>query len=589
MAVRALAYALLPLLLVFGATLAWQPTFLIILNGQVSDALMRWNGPQPAPSQVSIIAFDDAALAGVGPHQEARAEIAEMVELATQAGARAIALDYLFVGQTPHDARLAKALADSPQAYLALAPIGGAAPASDALRAAILRSGLGATVTQAEAASFPLGPDDGILAGALLGHVAIVPDADGVLRHVQPQALVLGVSVPSLALAASAVPPPATDQIRLSYYGPEATIETFSPQRVREGLADLKDRVVFVGTSATGFGDRYATPFDKALPGVEVLATAAANLLSDKTLIHGPRAFLISLLCAFAIALLLSLALQHMQPVPAFLCLIAACALALVLSFVAQRNLYLLFTAQILISLLLTAALGALFKIIEARREGQNLARFTSPALRDTVRRHGSLGTGQREIDAAAICIDVVGFTARSAGQEAAETARFLQQVHSTVERSVLPFGGVVEHFTGDGVMVIFGLSPSDAPPRTAAMQAIAEFEAELGRLNQHLRAAQEPAIRVRISAHAGRALPSILGGQEQGHITITGPVLIGAARLQEVAKTLGADLIVSAAMDRNACPDLRDFGAQEIRGWAERLSCFGRVPAPETHDSRPC
>src|SRR5690606_5837174 len=63
-----------------------------------------------------------------------------------------------------------------------------------------------------------------------------------------------------------------------------------------------------------------------------------------------------------------------------------------------------------------------------------------------------------REQPAAILFIDIAGFTGRSARIGPGETARFLRQFHARVEETVLRHGGVLEQFTGDGAMVMFGV-----------------------------------------------------------------------------------------------------------------------------------
>jgi serine/threonine-protein kinase len=50
--------------------------------------------------------------------------------------------------------------------------------------------------------------------------------------------------------------------------------------QIQPGL--FKDKIVIVGPTATGTGDRFATPISGQLPGVEVIATSVANILRQR-------------------------------------------------------------------------------------------------------------------------------------------------------------------------------------------------------------------------------------------------------------------------------------------------------------------
>ncbi|MEY8842976.1 CHASE2 domain-containing protein, partial [Cribrihabitans sp. XS_ASV171] len=85
-----------------------------------------------------------------------------------------------------------------------------------------------------------------------------------------------------LSLGAATVPLDLRGALPLNFYGPAGTIRTLSVADLPE--TGLEDAIVFVGATATGFGDRHATPFDAAFPGVELHATLAANLIGGHVL-----------------------------------------------------------------------------------------------------------------------------------------------------------------------------------------------------------------------------------------------------------------------------------------------------------------
>lgn len=583
---------------IFLLLLVVVPGLSTIADGQIADAMMRLRQVQPPPDQIVIVATtrdgDASIKAGSG-----RSAVIEAIDIAQQAGAAAIAVDHLLTGSSPDDPRFSELLNNPPKTVLAIAPKGGAGPPSDALRRALIGSAFdkvsGAAADPAGDISYPIAPVDQLLGSADLGHVAVATDPDGVLRQVAMGARVGSVILPFLPLAAlgrdeplemgpdgvrigdDAPHPLGSDGwLRLSYYGPEGSIPTLSLDQAREHPERLRGRIVFVGSTAIGFGDRHTTPMDVALPGVEVLATTAANLLQRSYLLHGVPELLASCAIGFGLGFAVIFGFGRLPPVLAFcaaFCVVLAGAGVIWLAFL---NGHLLFPAEIGLVVASAAALAGGRRMRTERRAARNLERFTDPGLRGVLREHGGLTHGDEEIEAAALCIDVVGFAARSDKMTASGTAEFLSLFHGAVEQAVLPHGGVVEHYTGDGVMVIFGLT--DRPlPRQDAANAARQLEVGMAALNQTLTDQGVPACAVRITGHAGRALPVVLGGQQQRHITITGPVLTGAARLQDVAKSLGAEVLFSAAFCAGDTEGLTDYGLQDVRGWREALHCFGR------------
>jgi len=75
----------------------------------------------------------------------------------------------------------------------------------------------------------------------------------------------------------------------LRFYGPSGTFPEFGAWRAINGELepdDVRGQVVVVGATATGTGDRFATPFDRVMPGVEIFATAISNLLAGDGLVR---------------------------------------------------------------------------------------------------------------------------------------------------------------------------------------------------------------------------------------------------------------------------------------------------------------
>lgn len=73
----------------------------------------------------------------------------------------------------------------------------------------------------------------------------------------------------------------------INYYGGVGTFPTepatnFLPQAMPQ--SDLRDKIVFLGVTVTGFQDFLATPLAKRLPGVEKLATSTSNILQSDAL-----------------------------------------------------------------------------------------------------------------------------------------------------------------------------------------------------------------------------------------------------------------------------------------------------------------
>lgn len=254
-------------------------------NNLVYDALIRLQGG-PADEAVVIVAIDDRSLQTLGRWPWPRAVHADMIDRLTQTGPRAVAYDVLFTEPEADDPALAAALTRAGNVYL---PLLVDAPGAD-----------GAPWRVVEPAP-PLARS-----AAGLGHVNLTVDGDGVIRRLPlymqggEQAwsqLIVPLArtrVPARAPDPDAATPYALMAARpeaIAYRGPPGRFRTLSFADVLSGevpAAFLKDKLVLVGATAPGLGDRYATPaapHGELSPGVEIQAALLQTLLEG----GGPR------------------------------------------------------------------------------------------------------------------------------------------------------------------------------------------------------------------------------------------------------------------------------------------------------------
>ena len=253
-------------------------------NGTIYDGLMRLRGGVPDDA-VTVVAIDNRSLETIGRWPWPRRVHAELIDRLAAANVRAVGYDILFTEPTGDDAALAEAITRAGRVYLPMAvdPLG--------------EDGAPWRLIQ------PL-PD---LAGAAagLGHVNLTADDDGVVRRL-PYAVQTGEAVwPHLAVRlfmASGRPALDIEPVRLTgpatadhapllaWRGPPGRFRTVSAVDLLRGETPrdaLAGKLVLVGMTADGQGDRYAGPTSvggRLFPGVEIQAVLLDSLLSDATL-----------------------------------------------------------------------------------------------------------------------------------------------------------------------------------------------------------------------------------------------------------------------------------------------------------------
>lgn len=234
--------------------------------------------PRAASSGILVVAIDDASLAKLGAWPWPRERHATLIERLGGAQPRAILYDVLFTegaADSAQDAALAKAMT---RARVYLPVLAGPEPVPPIPILAERTAGTGAVDVHLDA--------DGLVRRAAFGTV-----------QTPPLAWVLASD-----LAASAPRPISPALIRFA--DPEAGYATVSFASVLAGEvpdAFTKDRIVLVGATAAGLGERFPTPLSGGaanMPGVELQANVIDNLLGGHLVWEAPRAAVIAVCLA---------------------------------------------------------------------------------------------------------------------------------------------------------------------------------------------------------------------------------------------------------------------------------------------------
>lgn len=173
------------------------------------------------------------------------------------------------------------------------------------------------------------------------------------------------------------------------------------------------------------------------------------------------------------------------------------------------------------------------------------LSQFLSPVVLQAISSSDpETVLSPREADVSVLFCDLRGFTSRSE-QQASDLLGLLNRVSQALgvmTQHILGFGGVVGDFHGDAAMGFWGwpLPQNDAVARAcrAALAIRSAFEAaDLG--------SPLADFRIGIGIASGRAVAGKIGTIDQVKVTVFGPVVNLASRLEGMTKTLQAPILL--------------------------------------------
>jgi adenylate cyclase len=164
--------------------------------------------------------------------------------------------------------------------------------------------------------------------------------------------------------------------------------------------------------------------------------------------------------------------------------------------------------------------------------------------------------------------LDIRGFTAMTRRRSAEETVALLNAFFAEMIEVVDRNNGIINKFLGDGFMALFG-APLDDP--AAARNALAAARAMIDAVGGWNDSHPGWALKVGIGVHLGEAVTGTVGSPQRKEYTVIGDTVNLAARLEQLTKEVGAQLLISQSVrDATPCDGAVDLGPVAIRGYEE-------------------
>jgi adenylate cyclase len=202
------------------------------------------------------------------------------------------------------------------------------------------------------------------------------------------------------------------------------------------------------------------------------------------------------------------------------------------------------------------------------------LKRFFSPPVAEAIVAGGEdlLAPHRREITA--VFLDLRGFTAFTDRADPEEVMELLRAYHATLGRTVDEFGGTLEHFAGDGVMIFFSDPfPVDQPAERAVRMAMALQKAFTPIAEAWKKLGHDVGLGIGISQ--GEATLGVIGFEQRWEYAAIGNVPNLAARLCGAARA--GEILLDAQAEQEIAPlaYTEPVGPLQLRGFLQPVPAF--------------
>ncbi|UVM38861.1 CHASE2 domain-containing protein [Pseudomonas sp. B21-017] len=280
-------------LILLPLTAVLSMTHGLVLSNLLYDNLRRLS-PLPVDPRILIVTIDDYSLQQLGKWPWSRAMHAQLLDRLDAANAKGILFDVIFSEPDSHpgnDQLLAQAACRAGNVFVPL------------LREGVARYG------QPLGEIEPVAPLSHCVKG--IGHINAQADADGIVRSVylsegpaqQTRAQLAWLLYEQTLADKENVPMPGTPalpstqgwqrahKIRIPFIRSDAGFPSVPYVSVLRGEVPpelLRDRLILIGSTAPGLGDRYVTPQSASMgttPGIEIQANILNGLLQQRNIV----------------------------------------------------------------------------------------------------------------------------------------------------------------------------------------------------------------------------------------------------------------------------------------------------------------
>ena len=355
--------------------------------------------------------------------------------------------------------------------------------------------------------------------------------------------------------------------------------------------AVFKDKIVFIGWTASGLVDVFGTPMSTdesgSMPGIQLHAAVADSILAGRFIRPvTPRQRLAALFVISIVIGLLAAFLPFSAASAASVAVLGGWTLLTVLAF---RNGLWLYLVRPLAAGGLALFFGTAYQYFiegrEKRKVSKLFGRYVSRDVYTQLMANPDLAElGGARRDMTVLFSDIRGFTSVTERGDPEALVAQLNEYFSRMVAIVFRHEGTVDKFVGDMVMALFGAPVDDAGHADHAVAAAVEMVKELGELNREWAAKGMAQLDIGIGVNSGDMIAGNIGSSSIMSYTVIGDNVNLGARLESLNKDYKTRIIISdATRTRLKVPyDVRPLGDVVVKGKSKAVAIYEiKVQAP--------
>ena len=530
-------------------TLVAAKGLLYVPDQYVSDLLYQATGG--SDGEIVVIGIDEKALDELGPLPWDRSVMGDVIYCLNSLEDKpaVIGVDVMYTGDGASEAS---------DIYLASAAAQGnvVVACNATFNSTVIEDGDSFYMNDMTVTDFDK-PYEALSQNADYGHINVMPDSDGTIRHALMKVNDLdGNSISSFsrvvyekyALANNQIMNPEPDSKDGFWYIPFTTVsggyyDFISVSDIYFGRIDPKrfaDKIVLIGAYAVGLQDSYITSADKATPtyGIEI----QANIIDAyrKGFYPSDTADEGQLLLLFVICFLVMMFLYDRRVISCIAMEIAVCGIYVLSAyFLYHRRGMVLHVLWIPLFVTVLFIMSVAVNYIHSQRARKQIintfGHYVDHAILHELLEKGSeaLELGGKRRDIAVLFVDVRGFTTMSEGMEPEMVVEIINKYLKLTTECIMRYHGTLDKFVGDCTMAFWNAPVAQEDPVYLACCAAFDMVEGSKELGKELMEKYGRTVSFGVGVNYGPAVVGNIGAMERMDYTALGDTVNTAARLE--------------------------------------------------------
>ena len=213
-------------------------------------------------------------------------------------------------------------------------------------------------------------------------------------------------------------------------------------------------------------------------------------------------------------------------------------------------------------------------ELSEAQDAIRRLRSFIPSVVAESILHDQERLRGERR-EVAVLFADAVNFTRLSASLDAEPVFGLINDLLGRLVACIHRYDGLVDKFTGDGLMAVFGAPQAHENDAELAVRAALDMQKAAAEFEPIAHAQLGAPLQIRIGIHSGPVIAGILGTQEQAAYTVIGDTVNLAARLQAFSQP--GRTVVSSRVYEQTRPffNFEAMGTTQIKGIDQPMTVY--------------